>query len=182
LGIAYRFRQFWTAWTAAPSADDFEKAYKILSPEMMKLFQQMHPSEQIHSLAIFNELKKSGENSSDLLAAALLHDVGKSLYPLNPWERSIVVIIRKLAPNLFDRWSQSEPRGWKKPFVVYACHAQWGADLVERAGGNQLVVNLIKRHQDPLNGNKQTALNINSCQEELEDYYLIRLQKLDNES
>jgi hypothetical protein len=182
LGIVYRFQQFWIAWTASPSVKDLERAHEFLSPALMDLFLQMQPSEQAHSLSIFKEMKDMGERSPDLLAAGLLHDVGKCRYPLSPWERALIVVFRRISPSLVDEWSNSAPHGWKKPFAVYARHPDWGADMVKEAGGSPLIVNLIRRHQDPINGDQRAGMTHHNSEQALEDGFLMRLQKLDNES
>ena len=167
---------------AAPSAEDIQLAREALSPELMVLFLQMQPSDQVHSLKIFKALRRGGEISPDLLAAALLHDVGKSRCRLTPWERGFVVIFRRIAPKLADSWGKSELMGWKKPFVVYACHPQWGADLVQAGGGNPLVVDLIRRHQQSVARDRQERIDPRESSYTLSDDLLLQLQRLDNES
>ena len=54
----------------------------------------MQSSEQAHAVSVYRQLVAQGETSSDLLAAALLHDVGKSLSPLRLWERVLIVLAR----------------------------------------------------------------------------------------
>jgi hypothetical protein len=172
LGIVYRFQQFWTAWTATPSAKDLDRVRETLSPALMDLFLEMQPSEQAHSLRVFTEMREMGEKSPHLLAAALLHDVGKSSFQLSPWERALIVLFCKMAPHLVEQWGHAEPIGWKKPFVVYTCHPDWGARMVNEAGGDPLTVSLIRRHQDPIRESQQT----------IEAEYLRRLQRFDDES
>jgi predicted HD phosphohydrolase len=45
----------------------------------------------------------------DLLVAALLHDVGKLRYKLNPLERAMVVLVRRLSPETARRWGSLPP-------------------------------------------------------------------------
>ncbi len=145
----YRARQFWQALTAAPAAEDLDRARQALSPQLMALFLNQTASEQVHSLNVFLQLCDQGERSADLLSAALLHDIGKSRYPLWIWERVIVVVGRVLAPCQTECWSRAEPRGWKRPFVVARRHAAWGAELAAAGGASPLTVELIRRHHDP---------------------------------
>lgn len=145
----YRARQFWQALTAVPAAEDLDRARQALSPQLMALFLNQTASEQVHSLNVFLQLSDQGERSADLLSAALLHDVGKSCYPLRIWERVMVVIGKALAPRQTECWSREEPRGWKRPFVVARRHAAWGAELAAASGASPLTVELIRRHHDP---------------------------------
>lgn len=177
LRIQYRARQFWLALGAAPSAKDLELAAKILSPALMELFLRQHPSEQFHSVCICKQLIEQGERSPDLLAAALLHDVGKSLHPLRVWERVVVVIGQVIFPGLSRWWGIGAAQGWRKPFVVAAQHPGWGAEMARAAGASPLLVKLIARHQEEVK-----TFSMESRGVSVEDTLLARLQKLDNES
>lgn len=146
----YRAGQFWQALTVAPAAEEVERARQALSPQLMALFLNQRASEQVHSLRVFINLCDQGEQSPELLAAALLHDVGKSRYPLQLWERVAAVIGQAIAFVQTASWSQAEPRGWKRPFVVARQHAAWGAEMAAAGGASPLTVELIRRHHDPV--------------------------------
>jgi hypothetical protein len=146
----YRARQLWNAYRAAPSQQDLEEVRAILTQGEMMLFEGMQPSEQAHSMAVMKRLQASDAVEHDLLVAALLHDVGKCLYPLRVWERVLIVLAGALSPRLLDRWGSGEPRGWQRPFVVAMQHPAWGADLVRLQGATPLAVELIRQHQNYL--------------------------------
>jgi len=146
--IFYRVRQFWQALTSTPDRQDLEQARQVLSPSLLALFWRMQASEQKHGLAIMHQLHAQGETNPDLMVAILLHDVGKTRYPLNPWERVIIVLGRLLMPVQVARWGQASPISWKRPFVVAEQHPAWGAELAEQAGASPLAVRLIRQHQD----------------------------------
>jgi hypothetical protein len=150
LSVLYRARQFWLAITATPAAEDLERASQILSPQLMVLFLNQTASEQVHSLTVFIRLCNQGEQSPDLLSAALLHDIGKSRFPLRIWERAVAVIGQALPIYRTMLPGQVEPRGWKRPFAVARGHAGWGAEMAEAGGASRLTVELIRRHHDPL--------------------------------
>jgi len=115
---------------------------------MVALFFRMSDSDQSHSVRVFQTLVDQGEEGDDLLRAALLHDVGKSLHPLRAWERSLVVVTNRILPNQVLKWGQDEPYGWRKPFVVALQHPEWGAALVQEEGGSETLVTLIRYHQE----------------------------------
>jgi len=108
--------------------------------------------DQQHGLEVMRALARQYAGNQDLLAAALLHDVGKALYPLRLWERSLVVLARVLRPSWFQRWSdeRQDPWGWRRPFVLYQHHPKWGAEMAAAAGCAPLTGRLIGRHHDPL--------------------------------
>jgi len=138
----------------------------------MSLFNRMHDSEQAHSLRVYNQLLAQGEKDTDLLVAALLHDVGKSRHPLRLYERVVVVLAKALFPEQVKQWGQGDPGGWQRPFVIAEQHPAWGAEMAAQAGASPKAVALIYRHQEKLSGKADTH----------EDQLLLRLQLLDEES
>jgi hypothetical protein len=171
VALYYRARQFWDALKTSPTAEDLDQARKTLTPTLMELFLQMDAGEQVHSIRVFKKLSKTNDNPPDLLAAALLHDVGKSRYPLRLWERVLVVVGQVLFPEKAKDWGKSEPLGWKRAFVVADRHTDWGAELALGAGATPLTASLFRRHHDRI-----------IRQISQEDGLLIRLQSVDNES
>ncbi len=111
-------------------------------------------------------LRKQGENHPELIQAALMHDVGKLRYPLNPVERAVVVLAQKLIPGRAHRWGilpssgwEALP-GWRKAFIVAALHAEWGAQMAHVAGASSLAESLIRQHHHELN---ESASEVENC-------------------
>jgi hypothetical protein len=170
--ILYRSRQFWQALSASPAPEELALARTYLSPPLLAIFNQMDPSEQTHSLRIARQLIEQGKTHPDLLAAALLHDSGKSHHPLRIWERVMIVLGKALLPAQAKQWGHGRLDSWKRAFVVAEQHSEWGAQMAAEAGASSLTVALIRCHQRPLD---RPAAS-------LEDRLLLRLQELDNES
>jgi hypothetical protein len=150
--ILYRVRQFGEALLVKPSAQDIALAREYLTPAQMHLFCQMPLRDQAHSLAVLRrlmqgDLSREDGRAEDLYVAALLHDVGKSRYPLRLWERVIIVLARRLFPRQARAWSEGAPKGWRRPFVVAEKHPEWGAQMAAEAGASPLTVYLIRYHQ-----------------------------------
>ena len=110
----------------------------------------MRASEQAHGYFVFETLKNSGQTDPDLLAAALLHDVGKILYPPSLVERVTVVLGNFFFRQNTIRWSDGPPTGLRRPFVVAIHHPAWGANLARQSGASSRCVDLIRRHHDPI--------------------------------
>ena len=144
----YRIRQFQRAHTENPSPADIGRAKAVLTPELFRLFTRMQPFEQAHALRVYDRLVKEGYSQPDLLAAALLHDVGKVRSPLKPGERAAAVLAKKLSPSISQIIGQGRPKGWNKGIVVAEKHAAWGAEMAAAAGATPLTTELIARHQD----------------------------------
>lgn len=145
----HRVWQFLHALTARPlTRGEQRDVAEVLSPVQLALFRQMSTSDQRHSLKVVRTLTAMGMTTRDLLVAALLHDIGKSRYHLHLWERVMVVVIRAFGPTTASRWGKEHANGWRRPFVIYQQHSQWGADMAVAAGCSALTVELIQKHHD----------------------------------
>lgn len=151
---------------------DDAQAEKLLSPALYALYRQMRRSERQHSLRVLRELRAVGHADPDLLAAALLHDVGKVRAPFGVPAKTLVVLVRAIVPQAVLRWGSGSARGWRRPFAVSVQHPAWGAEMVAAAGGSPRTVELIARHQDTLDGPPQTEM----------DRLLLALQAVDDAS
>lgn len=177
--LSYRSRQFVQAIRPHASQEDLDLVASILSSAQMKLFLQMQASEQAHSLRVLHALHSQGESDSDLLTAALLHDVGKTRAPLRLWERILIVIVMAICPSCVRSWGSEAGQssitrfGWRRPFVVAEQHPRWGAELATESGASPLAVKIIARHQE--------AITISTdVEQSLEDDLLRKLQSVDN--
>ena len=150
MSATYRVRQFASALLARVSPDDLREADKVLPPDAQKLFRRMSVSDQRHSLNVMQTLRRQGHTEPDVLAAALLHDVGKSAAWIPPWHRVIIVLTQRFAPGVLAWLTRGEPRGWRRPFVIHRQHTEIGAEWATQAGCSALAVSLIRRHQEPL--------------------------------
>jgi hypothetical protein len=148
--MRYRIRQGLSAIFAPAQPVDFALAARVLSPALLDCFRQMRPSEQVHSLQVLRTVQAQGSTPDDLAAAALLHDVGKSRYAFPVWQKTLVVLVRAIAPGLFQWLSSGDEANWlQRPFVLSAQHPAWGAELVAAAGGSPRAIWLIAHHADP---------------------------------
>lgn len=121
----------------------------VLTPAEQALFRCFAAADQWHSYRVFRTLREQGEADRPPLAAALLHDVGKTICHNSMWDRSLVVGVEKLWPSRVEVWGNGPPSGWRRPFAVRQQHAAWGAEMVRAAGGEPSVVALIANHQSP---------------------------------
>jgi hypothetical protein len=145
----YRIRQGLRAVFAFSQEVELPLAAEYLTPELMELFQRMRRSEQLHSLNVLRDVLAQGSTPRKLAVAALLHDVGKSRYPMGTWQKTLAVVVRAISPNLFERWSKGSPANlWNRPFVVYVDHPTWSAKLIADAGASEDAVWLVMHHQE----------------------------------
>lgn len=132
------------------SREEIERATQVLTPEARILFYRQAVQDQIHAWAVNDVLYRSGYTDPSLLAAALLHDVGKASAWLPPWRRAVFVLLERFAPRLWTRLIEREPQGWLRPLIIYAHHPEVGAQMAEQAGCSALTIALIRRHQEEL--------------------------------
>jgi hypothetical protein len=143
----YRVWQFWQAMTARPlDIQAVEAIRMVLSPKQHQLFNRLSTSEQQHSYRVFSMLRDSENDDPNLLAAALLHDVGKTVKPRFWWDKIVVVLGKVLLAGKAAEWAKGEAKGYRRPFVVKAHHAEWGALEAETAESSPLTVALIRNH------------------------------------
>lgn len=146
--LMYRMRQFFGAMPSQSKAALLAEASEVLSPDLLLLFRAMERHDQAHSVRVLRSLKSGGIEEPSLLAAALLHDVGKSRHPLRRWERAVIVLAKSLFPAWVERLGRGEPRGWRRPFVIAEQHPRWGAEMVAEVGGSPKLIKLIAAHQN----------------------------------
>jgi putative nucleotidyltransferase with HDIG domain len=147
MGACHRAWQFLHTVTARPSPEQVARARAHLPKPLQPLFERLPQHELTHALDVYERLLAEGHADPDLLAAGLLHDVGKTRAPLRLWERVLIVLTQAVRPRLLLRWGEGDPHGWRRPFVTTRQHPQWGAQMVAEAGGSQRLVDLVSKHQ-----------------------------------
>ena len=149
MNARYRIWQFWQAvWAQPLVAEAWDAVSVVLTAAELNLFCQFSRSDQRHSYRVMDLIREAGYTEPSLLKAALLHDVGKVKYPIHIWNRVVMVLGTKLLPQKARQWGLAEAGGWQRPFVIKACHPQWGAEMAEAAGSDPLTITLIRYHQD----------------------------------
>jgi putative nucleotidyltransferase with HDIG domain len=172
MGLIYRVQQFFHVLTAKPDAAEWERASQVLDGELAALFLRMLPPDQAHALRVYAILQDKGLTDQDLLAAALLHDIGKSVHRPSILDRIIVVLANQFFPRKVLQWGKSEPTGWRRPFSIAFQHPRWGAELAASQGASPRVVELIRRHQEPTASEPRSTV----------DQMLWELQRVDSEN
>lgn len=149
MNVTYRLRQFWRLLTAHPLPPAaWEEIEGVLSPQEVALFRRHSPADRQHAYRVLRALRSANRDHPALLAAALLHDVGKTRYRPKAWERVVGTLAERLFPGQIARWGTGNPGGWRRPFVIRMQHAAWGAEMAAAAGSAPLTVALIRRHQE----------------------------------
>ena len=103
--VVYRLGQVrqQLGFVAPLSVADKQEVQRWLPPSALVLFDTMSHADQQHSLRVCRGLQAQGCVEHDMLAAALLHDVGKAQGRVPFWTRPIIVIGKLFVPHLLTR-------------------------------------------------------------------------------
>jgi len=136
-----RVRQFRDASTP-PSPDDYALAREWLSPTLLALFERQHPRDIVHAASTARWLLSRGHRDPELLAAALLHDVGKG----QQRRRDRVAVVVAEWVHLGRLASPSSRFEMRRAAHRTAVHNRIGAERLRHAGAPARVVELVHRH------------------------------------
>src|SRR5438874_7077470 len=140
-------------FVAPLSAKERLEVARWLPASALPLFNSMSAADQRHSLRVCQGLQARGCTDPDLLAAALLHDVGKAQGRVPFWTRPAIVLGKRFAPRLLERLAlppsgfekRHAPR-WQRSLSYAWWHADVGADLAAAAGLSEQAVLYIRIH------------------------------------
>jgi hypothetical protein len=133
-----------------PPAADLEWVGAVLSEAEFELWSRMRGPDRRHSVAVARRVERSlgHEATSEVLAAALLHDVGKTVSGLRTYGRVIATLSGKVAGHhMAHRWSNA--RGFVRRVGLYLRHPEMGGDLLAMAGSHPLTVAWTREHHLP---------------------------------
>ena len=136
----YRLWQLWRALTGTMTSDDMHFVQTTLTPAEFRLFALLPSYDQRHALDVAHLLVREGHHSPDLLATALLHDVGKvsdAGQPLGLGWYGMIVVLQRI-PTLY-RWCAR----WCEPVRRHASHELRSAQRAQQIGARPAVVALL---------------------------------------
>lgn len=133
-----------------PAAADDAWAVGWLVPGEVALWRRMSGADRRHAVGVARRtVDELGESATrPVVAAALLHDVGKVESGFGPWRRAIATVVGFVAGHdRAERW-----RTGREPLARvgrYLCHDAIGADLLTAAGSDPLTVTWAREHHLP---------------------------------
>lgn len=133
-----------------PRRRDVEWVGSVLSDAELDLWRRMSGPDRRHSAAIGREVHQRLDDRATrpVLAAALLHDVGKIDAGLGTWGRVVATLSARIAgPETADYWVRS--RGFTRRVGLYLLHPRLGGDMLEMAGSDPLTVAWTRQHHLP---------------------------------
>jgi hypothetical protein len=137
--LARRF--FASLRPGGPSPPDEAWVAGILSDGELALWRRMSPADRRHAVGVARRTEEAvgpeGATRS-LLAAALMHDVGKVVSALGPFRRAAATVAGRSGPRLLGRRARE-----------YLEHDRIGALMLEEAGSDPLTVTWAREHHLP---------------------------------
>lgn len=155
MSATYRARQFFQAvgsWFQPLNTGE-ELARRYLPNGALGLYRAMGRYDRQHGLRVAHSLLERGQDHPDLLAAALLHDAGKTVTQrgkLRLGRRIAIVLMQAVDPNLVAHLGRDDAKSWRRAFYVQQHHAELGAEAARQVGCTEQTVALIRRHEDPV--------------------------------
>jgi hypothetical protein len=154
LHLAHRF--FGALSPAGPPPSDEAWAVASLLPGEQELWAQMSGPDRRHAIAVARDTSRLlGPEGArrEVLAAALLHDVGKVESSLGTFSRVAATLLAMgLGRQRATSWRPGPGTGrpsWKARVALYLEHDRLGADLLERAGSDELTSTWARQHHLP---------------------------------
>ncbi len=152
--VAYRLGQVrqQLGFVAPLSIEDKQEVRRWLPTSALALFDTMSHADQQHSLRVCRSLQAQGCVEHDMLAAALLHDVGKAQGRVPFWTRPVIVLGKACAPRLLMRvivplsLPMPSHSTWRRALSYAWWHAEIGADLAANVGLSERAVLYIRTH------------------------------------
>ena len=128
LHLVNRFFGFLTS--TPPSPRDQLFVSQSLTPNLQRLFYTQRVEDQRHAIDVASRVP----NDSELIEAALLHDIGKSTVDLGAMGRSLATLWSTTSLPIWGGW------------LSYRDHGPIGADLLEKNGAGALAVSFARHH------------------------------------
>jgi hypothetical protein len=121
-----------------------------LLPAELALWRRMSGPDRRHAVGVAQRVERAlgHEATRPVLAAALLHDVGKIESGLGTYGRVVATLSAKVAgPEMAPTWRKQ--RGYARKVGLYLEHDRIGGDLLELAGSDPLTVAWTREHHWP---------------------------------
>ena len=133
-----------------PRPADSAWAEEQLLPGEVELWRRMSRADRRHAAGVARrvDVALGAEATRPVLAAALLHDVGKIEASFGPYRRAVATLSGMAVrhdPDVIAAWTMT--RGFTRRVGLYLQHPQIGADLLAMAGADELTVAWAREHQ-----------------------------------
>lgn len=149
MGFGHLAKRFFGAVVSAPLNDDESQwVMNSLIEGEQALWRRMSVADQRHAHGVARRVVEMlGEKATrPVIAAALLHDVGKIEADVNTLERVMATLAGSQGNReQIEQWSKED--GWIGKAGRYLMHNEIGARLLEEAGSDPLTIAWAREHE-----------------------------------
>ena len=149
-GAAHLVKRFFGSVPIGPSAGDQAWVLEQLLEGERDVWRKMGRADRRHAAGVARrvEVALGHEATRPVLAAALLHDCGKTVSGLGTYGRVIATLSGKMA-GLDQAVAWTETTGFTRRVGLYLEHPRLGAELLGLAGSAPLTVAWTAEHHLP---------------------------------
>jgi hypothetical protein len=151
LGFAHLARRFFGSLRpGGPRPSEEAWALTQLLPGEVELWVRMPNPDRRHAVGVAHEVLGSlgHEATRPVLAAALLHDVGKTVSGLRTFGR-VAATLAGMAAGRTRASAWTEGHGFRRRVGLYLMHPHLGGDLLAMAGADALTEAWTREHHLP---------------------------------
>lgn len=139
-------------WPGGPSRAKREWAESLLLPDEAHLWRRMRAADRRHSIAVARRVGRAlgDDGTRPVLAAALLHDVGKLDARLGTYGRVVATLsgaVVRHDPEVIKAWTKTT--GFTRRVGLYLQHPRLGADMLTLAGSDDITIAWAREHHLP---------------------------------
>ena len=132
-----------------PSPEDSAWAESFLLPGEQRLWEQLSGADRRHAVGVARRVVAGGAVDRPVMAAALLHDVGKLASRLGTYGRVVATVAGGVAGrDMATAWSEAG-HGFTRRVGLYLRHDVIGADMLRVAGSDPVTVAWAAEHHLP---------------------------------
>jgi hypothetical protein len=144
-------RFFGSLWPRGPGAEAETWVARLLLPGELQLWHRLDGPDRRHAVGVARAVEASLAPAGaprPVLAAALLHDIGKLASGLGTYRRVVATVVgRATNGTKVGAWTQR--RGFTRRVGLYLDHGPRGADMLALAGSDPLTVAWAREHHRP---------------------------------
>jgi hypothetical protein len=119
----------------------------VLTDAEADVWEEQSRADRAESLAVARRTQQAlGADDGPFVAAALLHDVGKTRADLGPFGRSVATVVAAVVGHRRARSWASQPRGWRRKVGQYIAHDDLGAAELRQAGARAEAIEWARVH------------------------------------
>lgn len=144
-------------WPGGPDPAEMEWAASWLSEREVAMMRRMSDNDRRHAVAVARGVdaalalpgapELAEDESRAVIAAALLHDVGKTVAGLGTYGRVVATLSGLVAGDYAEAWQQTS--GFTRKVGLYLRYTELGADLLEVNEAHPWVVAWSREHHHP---------------------------------